>query len=79
MSTKSFVARAALAAAAATTTILITAGPASAEQTPQLDTVTCSAGDGLLATNCAASGSAAGSGHMLGSMLGRLLFHNDDN
>ncbi|GAB2561246.1 hypothetical protein [Nocardia heshunensis] len=76
MNVKSAFVRAALGTAIIGAAVVTTAGVAGAE-------VPVQAGDNVSQQNADisgyGSGSAAGSGHALGDMIGRLLFHNDDN
>ncbi|MGW4241530.1 hypothetical protein [Nocardia sp. NPDC004722] len=75
MNVKSALVRAALGTAIIGAAVVTTAGVANAEvQVQPADNVSQNAD-----ISGYGSGSAAGSGHALGDMIGRLLFHNDDN
>ncbi|BAW09967.1 hypothetical protein [Nocardia seriolae] len=75
MKVKSAVVRTALGTAVVAAAIVTTAGTASADVQlqPSSNDTTQNAD-----INGYGSGSAAGSGHALGSLIGRLLFHNDN-
>ncbi|MFE3191836.1 hypothetical protein ACFXHA_22700 [Nocardia sp. NPDC059240] len=75
MSIKSGYVRAALGTVIIGAAVVVTAGAASADV--QLQPVDSSQQNADISGY--GSGSAAGSGHALGDMIGRLLFHNDDN
>ncbi|MEC3916228.1 hypothetical protein [Nocardia sp. CDC160] len=74
MTIKNALVRTGLGVSIVAAAILTTAGTASAEITLEPTAVTQQNAD----ISGFGSGSAAGSGHALGEMIGRLLFHNDN-